>query len=477
MDKLGIGRTVCIISVVVMASAMWSQAQTFTTLLDFDQTDGDRASSVIQGNDGNLYGATMFGGSRFEGTIFKYSADGTLSTLYNFCSRKNCADGAWPTTLIQLTDGSFVGIAIEGGLRSSTCGSGCGTVFRLTSAGTLQVLHTFCTESNCTDGGAPTGLIQGIDGKFYGTTNGGGAYNGGAVFSLTPTGKFTLLYSFCAQTNCPDGDSPNSGIIQANNGMLYGTTAFGGANGSGGTIFQITTGGKLTSFSVFTNDLGVDAYPNGLVQAADGNLYGTSYGAGSHGAAFQFTLTGKYTLLHIFCETVSCFDGSTPNTALVQGSDGRLYGTTLLGGTRGNGTIFSVTRTGGFALVHTFCSDSPCTEGYYPSPLMQDTSGVFYGLTQYGGLGYGAFYSLDKGLKAFIKTNPTFGKVGMTIGILGNNLTDASGVTFNGTPATFTVASDTYISATVPTGATTGTIEVTTPSGTLSSNVPFRVLP
>jgi len=331
MHKMGTGKATCAMFILAIATTVSLHGQTFTTLLDFDQTDGDRADFVMQGNDGNLYGTTLFGGSRFGGTVFEYSSNGTLTTLYNFCSRRNCADGQWPIALFQASDGSFVGITTEGGVESSSCESGCGTVFRLTTAGALQVLHSFCMETNCTDGGAPSGLIQGIDGKFYGTTSFGGAYNGGAVFSLTPSGKFSLLYSFCAQTNCPDGDVPNSGVIQANNGILYGTTTFGGINSSG-TIFKITTAGKLTSFSVFSNNLGADAYPNGLVQAADGNLYGTSYSVGTHGAAFQFTLTGKYTVLHIFCETGSCFDGSNPETALVQGTDGRLYGTTLLGG-------------------------------------------------------------------------------------------------------------------------------------------------
>ena len=476
MHNLGTGKTICIISIVVVATSMPLRAQTFTTLLDFNQADGDRASFVIQGNDGNLYGTTMFGGSRFEGTIFKYAADGTLSTLYNFCSRRNCADGSWPINLFQLADGSFVGITLEGGMVSSVCGSGCGTVFRFTSAGALQVLHTFCTETNCTDGGAPTGLIQGIDGKFYGTTAGGGAYNSGTVFSLTPSGKFTLLYSFCAQTSCPDGQQPGSGVIQANNGILYGTTTFGGTNNDSGTIFQITTAGKFTSLYSFPNNFS-SAGPNGLIQGADGNLYGTSSAVGNGGTAFQFTLKGKYTVLHTFCQTPLCYDGSSPNTALVQGSDGRLYGTTVLGGAKGDGTIFTVTRTGGFSVIHSFCSNNPCTEGFVPSPLMQDTTGVFYGLTQNGGLGYGAFYSVDLGLKPFVRSTSAFGKIGMNVGILGNNLTGSSGVTFNGTSAAFTVVSDTYITATVPSGATTGNITVTTPSGTLSSNVPFRVLP
>jgi uncharacterized repeat protein (TIGR03803 family) len=205
-------------------------------------------------------------------------------------------------------------------------------------------------------------------------------------------------------------------------------------------------------------------------------LYGTSYSQGTRGAAWKFTLKGEYTILHTFCLGPLCKDGSNPNSVLTQGSDGGLYGTTLLGGVRGNGTIFEITKTGGFHVLHSFCV-SPCTEGYAPSSVVQNTSGLFYGVTAYGGPGDGALYSLSTGLGPFVKPTPSFGRAGFSVGILGNGLTGTTSVTFNGMPATFAVSSDTYIAAVIPTGAASGAIEVTTPGETLRSNVPFKVVP
>lgn len=477
MHKLGIGKTICIIALLSIGTVICSEAQTFTTVFDFDKTNGAEPNFLVQGNDGNIYGTTAAGGQRNLGTIFRFSPDGSLTTLYSFCARKNCTDGKGPFSLVQTADGSWFGLTGGGGA------AGFGTFFQLTPSGSFRLLHSFCAQANCVDGYAPAGqLIQAIDGKFYGTTAFGGAYNHGTVYSVTTSGLYTVLYNFCPQTpNCVDGAEPNPGVIQANNGILYGTTSFGGSNqnSSPGTIFEITTAGKFTSLYTLSNNNGQDAIPNGLIQGADGNLYGTSYSVGGTGALFRFTLAGKYTLLHTFCVIRSCADGSNPARALTQGSDGGLYGTTSLGAAGGYGTIFERTRIGAFDVLYTFCSGSGgCTESYGAgSPLIQSTTGLFYGTSGSVSSPSGTLYSLDMGLGPFVKSAPTFGKTGMTIGILGNNLTGTTSVTFNGTSATFTVASDTYITATVPSGATTGTIEITTPSGTLSSNVPFRVLP
>lgn len=477
MNKRGIGKVACVISVVVIAMAVSVRAQTLTTLFDFNNTNGSEPNFLVQGNDGNIYGTTATGGERRAGTIFQLTPAGKLTTLYNFCSRKNCTDGETPYSLIQTSDGSWFGLTYGGGFRSASCASGCGTFFRLTPSGAFLVLHSFCSQTSCTDGSYPIGqVIQASDGKFYGTTKFGGINNDGLIYSLTASGNFTTLYNFCATFTCSDGQLPFTGVIQANNGVLYGTTSFGGTKGGGGTIYRITTNGTFSSLYGFSN--GEEAVPDALVQGADGSLYGTSLGVGSGGTVFKLNAGGTYTLLHTFCLQSGCPDGYPPDGGLTQGTDGSLYGTALNGGSGSGGTLFQITRTGAFSVVHSFCAGGgSCTDGYAPLGLIQSTNGLFYGVTEFGGIGYGTAYSLSTGLAPFVKPTLAFGRAGMTIGILGNNLTATTSVTFNGTPATFTVVSDTYITATVPIGATTGTIAVTTPSGTLSSNVPFRVLP
>jgi uncharacterized repeat protein (TIGR03803 family) len=177
-------------------------------------------------------------------------------------------------------------------------------------------------------------------------------------------------------------------------------------------------------------------------------------------------------------------DGIEPEDHLIQGTDGNFYGVSPFGGAElacgsGCGTIFSMTPGGTVTTLYNFCSLTGCADGSTAVPtLMQDTDGTFYGATSLGGAGAaGTVYSLSMGLGPFVKTLPTSGKVGMNVAILGTNLTGATSVTFNGTPASFTVTSSSLIKTAVPAGATTGTLQVVTPSGTLSSNVQFVVRP
>jgi uncharacterized repeat protein (TIGR03803 family) len=205
------------------------------------------------------------------------------------------------------------------------------------------------------------------------STSGGGAYSAGTVFKITPSGTLTTLYSFCSQSGCTDGEGPGTGLAQATNGDLYGTTSFGGAHNDG-TVFQITPSGTLTT-------------------------------------------------LYSFCSQSGCTDGEHPVSGLIQATNGGLYGTTYVGGANSDGTVFS----------------------------------------------------LSVGLGPFVETLPTSGSVGTTVKLLGTNLTGATSVSFNGVGAVFEVVSSSEITTTVPTGATTGTVQVVTPNSTLSSNVPFRV--
>jgi uncharacterized repeat protein (TIGR03803 family) len=219
------------------------------------------------------------------------------------------------------------------------------------------------------------------------------------------------------------------------------------------------------------------------MQASNGNFYGTTYAGGSDfvGTVYEMTPAGQVLILGSF----NFADGVSAYAGVVQGADGNFYGTTYSGGANFQGNLYQATPSGTITNLYSFCSQSGCADGQYAQGgLVQSTNGMFYGVTVYGGaasevcaLGCGTVYSLSMGLKPFVSTLPGSGRVGQQIAILGNKLTGATAVAFNGTTATFTVKSGTLILATVPTGATTGTVKVTLPVGTLASNVPFRVLP
>jgi len=222
----------------------------------------------------------------------------------------------------------------------------------------------------------------------------------------------------------------------------------------------------------------------GLIQGTGGNFYGTTSGGGAngpyYGTVFEITPSGTLTRLYSFCSESGCTDGSLPDGGLVQAPENEdLYGATFYGGTgcgsNGCGTIFKMTPSGTLTTVfRSYCPESGCP--YYPGALLQDTNGAFYGATFDGGTGsVGTAYSLSLGLGAFVKPLPTSGAVGSAVKILGSNLTGATSVTFDGIAATFTVVSRYLITTTVPTGATSGTVEVVTPSAALSSNVAFTV--
>jgi uncharacterized repeat protein (TIGR03803 family) len=481
--QAGLWKTICLALVFCAAAVVASSAQTLTTLVSFNDTDGDVPyfASLVQGANGNFYGTTQAGGLSAAGNVFEITAVGKLTVLHSFsCSKKKCRDGALPNGVIQATNGNFYGTNQSAGANS------VGTVFKITPEGTVTTLHTFCSQTGCTDGESPVaGLVQATNGNFYGTTTGGGANNAGTVFEITAAGKLTTLYSFCSQTGCTDGDAPSAGLVQATNGNFYGTTYEGGASNAG-TVFEITAAGKLTtlySFCSQTSCTDGEEPVAGLVQATNGKFYGTTPegGANNAGTVFEITAAGKLTTLYSFCSQTGCTDGkaTAPLAGLVQATNGNFYGTTLEGGANNVGTVFEITATGKLTTLYSFCSQTNCTDGEAPETgLVQATNGTFYGTTGAGGaIGDGTVFSLSVGLGPFVETQPTSGKVGAEVIILGTNLTGTTSVSFNGTAATFTVVSSTEITTTVPTGATTGTVEVTTPGGTLNSNVKFRVTP
>jgi uncharacterized repeat protein (TIGR03803 family) len=262
-----------------------------------------------------------------------------------------------------------------------------------------------------------------------------------------------------------DGAEPN-GLVQGTDGNFYGTTYTGGDIAEPlGTVFKITSSGTFTSLLSFNGAEG-GSPTAGLVQGANGNFYSTT-----STTFFEITPSGTLTTLHTF----NGMDGSGNSArGLVLGADGNFYGITGVGGANGYGTVFKMTPSGALTMLHSF---DDLTDGQDPGPaLVQDTNGNFYGTAALGGASdHGTIFSLAVGWGPFVETLPTSGTVGAAVMILGTNLTGATAVTFNGTAAVFKMVSASEITTTVPSGATTGEVQVMTPSGTLSSNVSFRV--
>jgi uncharacterized repeat protein (TIGR03803 family) len=462
------------LALIGFATAPTAHTQTFTTLINFTGSNGasPEYGSVIQGIDGHFYGTTFAGGTNTSGceggcgTVFKLTPAGVLTTLYSFCASSLCADGSQPSgPLVQGADGNFYGTTYSGGV------SGEGTAFKITPGGALTTIHSF----DGTDGSLPNGgLIQVANDYFYGTTQAGG--NGktcqndcGTIFKISPAGEFTSVYSF--NDTRKSGATPYAGLALASNGNFYGTTTHGGTGtvGGPGSIFEMTPAGTVTTLLMLSVG-NSSAYPyDSLILGADGNFYGTSFGGHEGGAVFQLTPSGVYTSLY----SAKDFD---PEDSLVLGTDGNFYGTSYGSGgcDEGCGTVFEITPTGTLTTLYSFDN----TDGKSPySGLMQSTNGIFYGMTSSGGTDdLGTLFSLSVGLSPFVSPRPSSGPVGKKVTILGTNLTGATAVSFNGTPATFTVTSS-AIDTTVPAGAATGAITVTLPSGTLTSNINFNVTP
>jgi len=450
----------CRFAVLTLALAMpfiVAQAQTYTVLHNFVGTDGCCAtypSQMAQGEDGNIYGATTSDGSGGYGTIFRITPAGAFTDLHDF----SFSDGAGPQGGLSLAlDGNFYGTTYQGGTHSR------GTIFRITPAGAFTSLYSF---NGTTDGAYPRiPPVMAQDGNLYGVT---GDDTNAVLYKLSSAGAFSVVGTLATKSYSP--------LLLGIDGNLYGTTLGGGTYNSG-TVFQFSPSAKTikTLFSFHT-----EWSPQGpLIQGVDGALYGTtgSGGTGDGGCVFRVTTSGSYKAIYQF--TVSgTTDGRYPQTGVVQGSDGFLYGVASDGGAFGLGTLFKVSTSGiGFQDLYDFQAATGDTPS---SALLLHTNGTLYGETFHGGthVAYGTVFSFTNKLKPF--TAPLVfhsAKVGGSVSLLGQGFTTATAVNFGATAATFTVKSDTFLVAKPAAGSTTAQITVKEPSGNLLTFQKFKIVP
>jgi len=515
----------CVLVLIGLMSARPAHAQ-LTQLYAFQYNAGTTSNypdgenplaELIQGADGNYYTTTQSGGagacpSNFQeviagcGAVVKITPAGVFSVLYSFpydSSNSSAPNGLYPAAgLLQGPDGNFYGVTANGGTGGDFCATsigifGCGTVFKLTPGGTLTVLHSFCGGNGCgslpTDGATPIGrLAIGPDGNLYGTTQTGGIYQGlynsGTIFRTSFSGAYEIVHLFTGANGTGDGENPAAGLTLASDGNLYGTTEFGGTSGFG-TVFRMSLAGTVTVLQSFAPSDPNGAQPLGaLIQASDGNLYGTCYSGGANGwgTVFRISTSGSFKKLYDFTQAAGNV-GYLPKAGVIQASDGNLYGTTWEGGTYAAGAIYQLTLGGVATLAASFDPNGP--SGYYPvGGLVQGSDGNLYVTAPSGG-GTNSDGVPDQGAIDVFKASlappkpailgfvPASGKVGAKVTLGLGPYVGATSVKFNGESASFVVNGSEFITATVPGGATTGPISVTNAEGTATSKQSFTVIP
>jgi uncharacterized repeat protein (TIGR03803 family) len=523
-----------VLALLALSGGAVVQAQTYTDIFDFDGTNHGCCSTypgmLAQGRDGDLYGTTLQGGANNRGGIFHATLAGTVTLLHSF----DLTDGASPQGGLSLaSDGNFYGSTTSGGSHSA------GVIFKITPTGTFTVIYNFANGTDRgfprnspvpgSDGGlygttvvgsnstvykvttsgvlttlATIGeevdgpLTLGADGKFYGITNVGGTSNLGSVFSVTTGGVIKTLFNFAAAT----GSLPYGPIVQSADGNFYGTASAGGTLG-GGVVYKLTTAGVYTvlhDFDSTSRSLGF-LPTTGLVQGSDGFLYGVTAGGGAHleGTIFKIKSDGTG-----FADIYD-FDGShgaVPYSQPLLHTSGTIYGQTNSGGSHNDGVIYSL--------------NAGLTSFIQPVPLKQARVGTSVGILGQNlstatkvlfGTGTGTFTVTGttfmnakpttgattgvitvkepsgnllspltfKIVPVIISFTPPSGPVGTQVIITGTSFDQTSTVKFGTKTAAFTINSDTQITTTVPTGAVTGKISVTTPGGIANSSTSFTV--
>ncbi len=461
-----------------------SPSGTFTNLFDFDGTHGNGPQGGLSlGFDGNFYGTTYQGGVNHAGTVFKVTPAGTQTVLYDFT---NTNDGAFPRVPpVQTPDGNLYG----------TTGNGTvATLYKLTPSGTFSVVLNIPAQSY-------SPLLVGTDGNLYGTTLIGGTFNRGTAFQFSPTKKkLKILHNFGGTS---DGVSPQGPLMMGVDGKLYGTTSAGGTN-AGGILFQMSTGGKTVTLVNFDN-----AHPAngaspfaGVVQGSDGFLYGVASvgGANGLGTLFKVKINGTgFAVLHDFASAT----GDTPLATPLLHTNGKIYGLAFHGGSHtAYGTIYSMDAglqpfASQFVLYSGKVGDSVTIlgQGFSNATGVKFGSGAgtfvastdaFMTATIAAGATTGVITVLEPGgnlttpqkfkiIPTISSFSPKSGPVGTQVTITGMSLKQTTSVTIGKAKATFTVNSDTQVTATVGAGAVTGKVTLKTPGGTATGPGTFTV--
>lgn len=360
--------------------------------------DGSDPNSLIQGSDGNLYGTAYLAG----GSVFKITPAGQFTLLYRFAADPTTGhfpNGEYPGSLVEGPDGFLYGVAASGGQFSGLAVSQPGNIFKVSKSGTgFEIVHNFCSAPNCADGALPGSLILALDGNFYGTTSGGGSFQGqncqsfgcGVVFRLGPSGTYSVLHTVNGTTE----GSRLVGITQGNDGNFYGPSSF--AAGAGASffagVFKMTPGGQLTTIHTFPAP---QTPVSRLIQASNGLLYGALYYfGGTTEVIYQISTAGQVESIHQIA--ICCVKQGF--SKVIEASDGNLWVTNP--NVQPWGTVYSITPTG--TLLQTVAFSG--TNGAAPNSLIQASSGVLYGTTynhgtdSQGHTAFGTVFSLDAGL-------------------------------------------------------------------------------
>lgn len=369
-------KTKLVLLLVLLPVLGFAQTYTFSTLSSFPPTSKDGPVSpsapTIDGS-GNLYGMSYFGGTYNGGTVFKVTPAGKLSVLHSF------AYHTFPSgSVIRDSAGNLYGTTSFGGAYDS------GVIYKITSAGKFTNLYSF-------QFGGGSSVMRDSAGNLYGYDT--IASGNGSLFKLTPSGAYSTLYTFCSLTDCADGSSPVGSPIMKADGNLYGATANGGSLGYG-TVFEVTPEGEETVlYSFMGGSDGANPFAK-VTQDASGNLYGTTYNGGTStlGTVFKLTPAGIESVLYSFCLLGSCSDGMEPEGTVILDAAGNLYGVTSEGGINNNGVAFEISPSGQETVIY-YAAGAPGLG----SALVMDKSGNLYGTTPDGGGPHnGTVYKLTK---------------------------------------------------------------------------------